>query len=513
MLLCLWQTMSWAQLIQPCGTPSVKSEWLKDYQAHPLRYAGLTRNTAPVYLPLTLHIVGRSDSAGATSLESVFAAFCQLNADYDSAGIQFFIEFPIRYHYNTAWYRHDSVIQGGRMMLQENVANTINVYFVASPAGNCGYNLPYAGIAMNNSCLSGHTFAHEMGHCLSMPHTFFGWEGGVSWDNSIAPNFARPAPTRVTYNYTDFKDTMWEDTLIIDTTYVEMVARTGASANCHTAADGFCDTEADYLAYRWQCDNNARSTVSQLDPDSTLFYSDGKNIMSYAYDNCQTHFSAEQIAAMNAFVQSHRQSYLYNQNPNRAPITAAANHLTPANNSVVPSNAVELSWNAVPNATHYLVQLYREPFASNTIISTTVVSDTFFRPSATLAPRTNNFWYAWRVIPYNQGYTCRGYSLATRFNTSIVSATNTLDNDWALRIYPVPAARNQSITIQLDAPTAERGELVIYNNLGQIVWKNTVHNDVGSTTYQLATTHWASGLYVATWRTATRSIVEKIVVE
>ena len=188
----------------PCGTPSGKTEWLKDYQLNPSRFHSLleARGANTMYLPVTLQIVGTDDSLGMAGLDAVLASFCELNQDFKASGIQFFIEPPIRYVYETAFYRHDSVKAGGIRMLQNNVTNTINVYFVADPAGNCGYNLPYAGIAMNNGCISGHTFAHEMGHCLNLPHTFIGWEGGTSWGGNPVQYVRDAKDSEIFANYT-----------------------------------------------------------------------------------------------------------------------------------------------------------------------------------------------------------------------------------------------------------------------------------------------------------------------
>lgn len=504
-LLPLFSSLSAQNL--PCGTPTHKSEWLREYQRRPVQerlqeHQARRGARSITYLPMTFHLVGRTDSGGVVPLENVLASFCQLNEDYLPTGIQFYIEFPLRYHYNTAWYSHAEVRDGGMMMLQENVANTINVYFVASPAGNCGYNLPYAGVAMNNGCLNGHTFAHELGHALGMPHTFFGWEGGQTWDGTVPPVYNQPAPVTVTYNYTDFKDTMWSaDTLIIDTAYVENVPRTGAQSNCDFAADGFCDTEADYLAFRWLCSTtDSLSDVVQTDPNGVTFESNGSYIMSYAYDDCQTRFTAEQTAGMNAFIQDRRQSYLYNQNPTNGAINGPPTPLAPAAASVVPEANVTFTWQAQANATHYYIELYREPYASNTIIYRGIVTDTFYTHPTNLPPRNPTFPYAWRVQGFNQGYTCTWFSTPINFNTSPVSSVAELAADApTLRIYPNPVAAGAVLTLEAFAPVAMRGSLQVHNAIGQQVYAQALALEAGDNQYQLANS-WAKGWYYVSWQ-------------
>jgi len=510
----LYASQLWAQDLDmhqhqnfhPCGTVGGKSEWLKEYQRNAAQHqGGLQRSLTTTYLPLSLHLVGRSDSGGVVSLENVLASFCQLNLDFANANIQFYIEFPIHYHYNTAWYSHPEVTIGGQMMLQENIANTINVYFVSSPAGNCGYNLPYAGIAMNNGCLGGHTFAHEMGHALGMPHTFLGWEGGQSWDGSVPPDYTQPAPVTVTYNYTDFKDTIWTDTLIIDTAFVETVPRTGAQSNCHIAADGFCDTEADYLAFRWNCSAaNPISSQQQIDPNGIAFYSNGENIMSYALDDCQVSFSNEQIAAMNAFIVANRQSYLGNQNPNNSPITSSATHISPAAGATPPENNVVFTWSSVPNATHYYLEVYREPYAVNTIISRQLLTDTSYVFPTILAPRPSIFPYAWRVRALNQGYACTWFSTATNFNTVLPSSVENLgeNSNFAIEIRPNPAARNADIQLSANMPQPTAGSLRIINALGQQIWQQNMIFEQGNSVYNIALADLSaqSGLYFVQWQ-------------
>jgi len=123
-------------------------------------------------------------------------------------------------------------------------------------------------------------------------------------------NYNEPAPEKVTYDYTYFQDTLILDTLIVDTTYVEKID----GSNCTFAADGFCDTKPDYIASRWNCDENSNGFTEQTDPNGEKFYSDGSLFMSYALDNCSNRFTEDQIAAMRANLIDEKPSYLGNEN-------------------------------------------------------------------------------------------------------------------------------------------------------------------------------------------------------
>ena len=255
----------------PCGTAPEKSAWLQKYQAAPAAYQ--KNLDTIIYVPLTIHLLGTDEGLGFFNYRNLMEAFCTLNEDYESANIQFYMEGEVHYIQNTAWFEHETLLEGGQMMFANNVEHTLNCYFVADPAGNCGYALPYAGLAVAKSCANpnDHTWSHEVGHALSLPHPFLGWEGGVSYDDSVPPNFNAPAPLTVTYDYTFFQDTLILDTLIIDTAYVEFVD----GSNCGIAADGFCDTSPDYLANRWFCDGNMESATQQKDPSGATSKPDG----------------------------------------------------------------------------------------------------------------------------------------------------------------------------------------------------------------------------------------------
>ena len=142
-----------------CGTQPYKSPFLKKYQANPSAY--LTRPGDLLMVPLTIHNIGNDNGLGHLSVDNVLEAVCNLNADFEAADIQFYIEGEIIYYSNSSYYNHSTFVAGANMMFDNNIENTINNYICSNPSGAAGYNLPYAGIALSKSAISPgrHTWA------------------------------------------------------------------------------------------------------------------------------------------------------------------------------------------------------------------------------------------------------------------------------------------------------------------------------------------------------------------
>lgn len=360
-LICL--PTLFAQELSPCGTVPHKSEWLTNFQKGGI---DLTQRPVDFRIAVNAHLLG-NDAGAIFKYDRMLETLGALERDYDSTGIGFVVNLPIDTLRSTIYNSHDDVLQGADMMFANNKPDALNIYFLSNPAGNCGYNLPYAGIAMSNNCsgITGKTISHEVGHALSLPHPFLGWEGGQTDDGSTPPVYSSPAPRTVTYDYTYFQSTLIRDTTIIDTAQVELVART----NCYDAADGFCDTPADYVAARWTCDSDGESPVSQTDPDGVQFKSDGTLIMGYADRDCQARFTDEQKAAMQGFAQAERSSWVrtaFDTNLVRgfAEIEVDADDITP--------NGDELTFVGVGNATHYYIKISASRALTNLIVDTVV---------------------------------------------------------------------------------------------------------------------------------------------
>ena len=490
--------------LKPCGTIQEKSAWLTEFQQRPdhLKSAG----DDVLYIPLSIHLVGTDVGLGHFRVTRLFQAMCRLNEDFSGTNIQFFIEGEINFIDNSAFNEHDNVVQGANFMFQYNIDNTLNCYFMNDPAGNCGYNLPYAGVAMSESCSgpNDHTWAHEIGHALSLPHPFIGWEGGVSHDGSVSHSYSDPAPDTVLYNYTDFQSEFFpNDTLIIDTALVEYLD----GSNCQVAADGFCDTQADYLNYRWPCDANNMSTVSQHDPENALFYSDGTLFMSYSFDECQNRFSEEQIEAMRANIVEEKSDLLLVGNP-LPNVTEAINYIQPLEDETVQYNQANFSWDAVPNATHYFFQLSRLSDYSLIVFETNTTETSVDVVDAMNA----NQPYYWRALPYNKHSHCAPQGNTIEILAADMTNIPSIDGVKELNIYPNLIHSGDLIYLEVNSKQNLELEIGLYDIAGKLYTTAIKSIPQGKSQHNISGTDLPAGIYLIKVAHQTGQFAQRIMV-
>ncbi len=485
--------------LQPCGTVSFRSEWLKKYQNDPAAYNILTEADSVLKIPIKIHIVGSTDKLYKTQLPNVLAALCQLNIDFIPSKIKFFIEGDIDYIYNSAWYSHKTVLEGADMMLANNQKNVLNCYIVTTAAGNCGYNLPYAGVCIASGCLAGHTWAHEVGHALQLPHPFLGWEAKTYDPNNVTP-------TRVTYDYTNFKDSLIKDTVIIDTAFVELVDR----SNCKIAADGFCDTECDYISQRWTCGTDMKSPNTMKDPNNIPFKADGTLIMSYSSDGCQVRFSPMQIDAMRAFTITEKKYKLQNIAFDK-PITAIPKIISPISSTAtqVPYSNAKLTWGSVPNATHYNLQL-------------TVINDFFEELDKDIITKDTtwvfndlkiNRNYRWRVLPFNNTDHCGQLSDLGRFRSIIPLAINSIDGLRKMQLFPNPIKYGDNVNIEIQLEKGLNVTWSIFSIDGNLLSSKNTNLNQGINKFTLPTNTLAKGVYMVGIKNEDGIKYEKLIVQ
>ena len=487
--------------VNPCGTQGFKSAWLKKYQANPNAF-NFKRNEI-INVPITIHRVGRNNGNAKIKETTLLNTMCALQNDFENSDIRFYLKNIINDIDDDDFYEHETVIDGAYKMFENNVSGTINCYFVTDAAGNCGYNLPYAGVAVQESCAkpTDHTWAHEMGHALSLPHPFLGWEGGVSHDNSVAHNYNDPAPEKILYNYTNFKDSLILDTIIIDTALVEKID----GSNCNEASDGFCDTKPDYIYQRWGCTQDTISFTQQTDPDGGKFYSDGSLIMSYSFDNCSARFSAEQIMAMraNALDQKADISSTGMSFPEETD-ASSIDLKVPGEDEVVYYKNLDFEWSEEQEDQYYLFQIGVEPTFS------LILFDSIVDHPSMVLKEANITWGTlyWRVRSFTADNFCTDYSSVSTFVPTDVTSVSELEKE-AIEIFPTVLTSGQKTIFINSSKYLQQRSYAIYSLSGLILETgNTTGNKIILSNDQLAT-----GMYFLKLNKGNQSSTHKFFVE
>lgn len=409
-----------------CGI-SIKSDWLIKYQNGEI--APVNKSLMTQYIPMRMVVVGENDGNGYVDPVKLLQSFQLLNDDFASTNIQFYIS-DYDFVNLSSLYDHRTTSTGSTLAFNRTENNKLNTFIVGTAGGACGYATPRTNyLVMDKDCMGqiNRTWAHEMGHVFTLAHTFYGWESVENIEN-IELNERAPATVR--YRGQNVP--------------VERVD----GSNCEDAADGFCDTEPDYLMERWACDFNGEYRDSMTDPDSLRFAVQGRNIMSYASDACVNTFSEDQKTAMITNLAG-RSDFSSNTSGEGA---VAANEddmnlLLPEHNVTLPhNNFVELTWNSVPNADYYIVQMNRTSNFNGAIFFTEVVTDTSLVIEEGLLDDTR---YWWRVRPFNR------YQVDSDFGDQVFRfrngdfPVNTIDAalNAAITVAPNPVAGGQDLRI------------------------------------------------------------------
>jgi len=448
-----------------CGTPKdtqVKSRFER------YRNISIERNNT-LYLPLSIHIVRRSDGTGGIKTTQAYYDLCILNQDFSSTGLQFYIENLVEIN-NSDYYAHDFTM-GYTMIQNENIPNTLNCYYVADAAGNCGYYFPGVdGVVLSMSCMGfgNHTWAHEMGHMLSLPHTFYGWE---------------------------------------DSTNIPVSERENVSgSNCTSTGDYICDTPPDYISYRWTCGANGFSANSFTDPEGTTFKVDGTNFMSYSNDGCMLKFTPNQADNMLSNVNIDRTELSHNLPT--TPITDTAQLLSPAIDEITSTQNIGdilFSWKSVQNTEKYLLRISRISSFSDNYFDT-ITHDTSYLYTR-LIPNNRTFY--WRVFPLNKATTCAPQSTGRFIHTTTTTGFNDItDLNNNVQVFPNPIGNSQEIFIE---NAYRKGiELVeLYSSTGKLIHSKEYNENQRSITFDMQ--NIAQGLYYLKIHIEGNSITKKIV--
>ncbi len=487
---------------QHCGVlPEGDDLWAKHYCVHKHQFP--VDPDSLLHAPMAIWMVADDDGIAALPWSGLLDAYCSLQSYYDSANVRFFM-IGLDSFNNSALYVHGNDPQDyldvANITAPYDSSGAVNCYMVADPAGACGYYLRRPdNIFINYGCMEGETWAHECGHLFTLPHPFFGWE-------DINYTYSQPTPQ---YHYSDWW--VWQDTVIngdtvftniqqyFDTLAVEVELVDGS--NCATAADRVCDTGPDYLSDRWTCNANAQSPTLQKDPDNVDFRSDGRNIMSYSDDACMDGFTPGQIEQMRANIVYQRgpgfAQYPY---PGYQPITAVPTQLVPAEGTVLAPGQYTFTWDAVPNATAYVLEvgLSSSPNSISTVYEEVMVRDTFYASQRFFnpLPMNNNYRYFWRVRPFNPEYTCTSFTPITRFGASNAVSVNALPGTAGeVRVFPSPLSAGEPLQVQFDAAASGSMAFALRNMAGQVVRSGIWEVQAGENRFSIVTDALPAGTY------------------
>lgn len=475
-----------------CGTKGITS-WFDFYRQNREYFAAERgdSDTAWLYVPVTIQIVGNDNGGGYYPLELALLSVCQMNDHFAQARIKFYLQpgDPYRYLNNSTWYEHNW--DGGADLIESNrIPNRLNTFIVADPAGNCGYSWIDA-IVMAKGCSGpgNRTWAHEAGHHLSLPHPFYGWEG-FEWD------YSQPAPEAI-------GNGPWANE-------VEKMD----FSNCYNSGDYFCDTRPDYLNYRWNCDGNGESLVLQHDPDGVPFRSDGRLIMGYSSDACGALFTEEQIEAMRSNLYTEHSSYLQvTEAPAPIDPEASVQLSFPLDSQAVQYNDFTLHWNPVPNATMYTVDisLINNNSFQPRLLTKTVYNTTSLTVSGGLP---NNRTLFWRVRPYSEWDLCK--STAPQqigiFKTKDFSATNDLEAAVYAELSPNPVSADYPAQLMLTADDNLEAVLSVIDAAGRTCQQQNVQLSFGENLVEIPTDALQSGLYIISLHNEKGTILKRLAV-
>ncbi len=447
------------------------------------------RRGGTIWIPVVFHLVALSDGTGRVNEKDVFENLCRMNDHYAPMNVRFFIDGAFDYWNNTVVYNHTNTINAALFMTNRRTLNKVNIFVGNQASPNAqgvtlGYYSPAGDwiFAIRSTVNGGsNTLTHECGHYFSLAHPHFGWDGDTPPANGTQAPAISPSGN-----------------------VTEKAARTGAGANCASAADGFCDTEPDYNFGLFTASCTFTSNVTDpagapVNPDETLF-------MSYFGDNCSNRFTAQQQAAVLADINV--RNYDNFNPPTQNSVTDPVNITSPlAGETVYTYYSVPIYWAPVLNATNYHVEVWRATANGNPITNGMVfsaITNTNSVTVTTLQANTAanaNLQYQVRIKAYNAISFCGTYQTRLFETGDWQVGLTGADDIHTAELAPNPSMPGEPVMLTMETPNAQRVTVALFSLSGQTVGAPIQWSvQAGANNMSLDTDGLAAGVYLVQLR-------------
>ncbi len=482
-----------AQKNAPCGMTLESSKEVKrqmmenraEMRDYVFDRAGVT------YVPIRFYLVAKSDGTGRPSERLALRAMCNLNESYAEQDVQFYLK-EFKYYNNSDVY--SNAINNGSKIKTQMIYNALNIFIVDDVGEDlvlAYYQPPATGpnksdwiVAIQSAVDDDHTLAHEMGHYFSLPHPFFGWEETViGWDPAINGN-----PVGI---WSPDGDTRNE--------FVN-------GSNCDDAGDNICDTPADYM-FPYPGSDNCTYNLDAKDPSGALLAPEMKNFMNYA--ECGDYFFTpnQKENIQNSLFSTSRNYINPGIVPNTNEVSGTPTLVAPGNNIKIDTyNSILFEWTAISGADRYLLEI--SPVGSGNTQRLIVFGTNHL---ATNLEANRN--YFWRVLGFNEYYTCAGFSSQNILKTGDLLNDATIVpsiNDWSVE--PNPVRSNASFFVNVTSNNGVKAKVSIYSITGQTLSESEYSFNGGFSTLEIPTNGLAPGMYIVALQTEAGTKTKRIAI-
>lgn len=473
-----------------CGVHGADQQLAEHLHPNDFRGQMQTERNQVTYIPLKFHLTARNDGSGRIEWNHILNQLCVLNNEFAASNIVFYINSGFSFIDVTNIF--EAPATSNNLIVTRKDARSLNV-FVTDNADQQGVGLgtvlgyyspqgDYVVVRKQELINKTNTLSHEIGHFFSLRHTFYGWEG-APYDKNIHGE-------KVTFNFVPNG---------IPGVPVELMNKT----NCTTAADMICDTPPDFNF--GAAVNNCNFNLTVFDRNDDRVIPMNNNQMSY-FSFCDTfQFTSGQTARMLTNFNSSSRSFLRsNYIPVLDTIREDVVIKLPSTGVTVPVfDAVQLDWDDVPGATHYLIEIRGAGQYYPYIVSQSDLLVTELR---------RNQFYSWAIRPFNESYACAPAKTSTFRTGSITVSTSDPAFAKGVSLYPNPTSNTQSVWLELTSDIATQGTVSILSADGKLLTNQNIDISFGANSFNLPVNYLVSGVYFVKILTTSGTIVRKLLI-